>query len=1019
MRPDGYVDPGTLSTDYAGRKAPSYLPFLAALIRSAASQDEASYYAGLRKSLGLPETWYSAELARMEELWHDLARWSSQDDAPFGRFVFRKLGGYRYIGAPRSQSIISRRDAVVLTRVFAQCGIRAGQRVTTELITEVHLRAADAPFLSAPFRSALNNSAFTATVGERLRSLLEDWDGTVVGLSNRVTTGAGSGGGAVIADAPEDIETVLALGAGNTMPWQIRWRVPPVRDVGSAILRHAGYEWVATLAGTDRVITQAISTSESTPRAAQALLERSERDDVPFSLEVMEDGSAALPSRVVLLPHRILRSFVAVRDAGAEGQVILLERALPAHGGGYLLAAAENVSRLHHVLSVNHLQHQPCPTDGLPDQWALVFLPDCSELTERVRDELPNGDVVRSQARPVRLVGGRAIQRAGLRQYLAYDLPRVELDAPADTILSAAGLSLTERVNTPPTSSRESGGAPVGEVSTLRQFDIAINGTQARSFEIRATREGQAIGEVRLRIAAGGGLQTLSAGNFKLDPLGNPTTSSDGLLGVLDARTTPLGLRTAESETVLPEINPGRIGRALDSNDSSRFCELVATRFLDSLAQHNSSVAYGVARDQIYRLMENAGGLDEYTPVTVLTELRSRGFLEIESDSKGRMVRVHAVPPALCVLPHLCLGRRVMAFPTGTLRHQHWRELCESRPHDITASRGCHGDSTLLPPLWIIAPTLGEMRTFAEESSLRFMVHPAHDVADWAASIEDVWAALGGTGVESLVSGDRPVERYNPNSGSFFPSTTGAGLTGNIQRQLFRVEDPETGSHHTYSLGFWDESCRPRYSFVRDSRWGVWLALSAFAEFVKIHWGIGDASPWPLHHDSRDHTLWLPARINLPVVLERALVLCSGNRPVRLRVFGEADGESYLLRQLASGETLGAVSPVYTEFAPSAPRWSTWLGLPVGSACRCLNGGSKARRQYPGFLDPLVRSQPRGGSVASVLPGRKKRNATNLTPTRYSKDVMRDPIDNLRPHPALDQEVHHDSIPHQLADVRG
>src|SRR4051812_46167328 len=117
-----------------------------------------------------------------------------------------------------------------------------------------------------------------------------------------------------------------------------------------------------------------------------------------------------------------------------------------------------------------------------------------------------------------------------------------------------------------------------------------------------------------------------------------------------------------------------------------------------------------------------------------------------------------------------------MAFPTGTLRHQHWRELCDSRPDDITASRGCFDESMLLPPLWIIAPTLGEMRTFAEGSSFGVMVDPAHDVADWAASIEDVWAELGGTGVESLVSGNRPVERYNPNSGSFFPSTTGAVL---------------------------------------------------------------------------------------------------------------------------------------------------------------------------------------------------------------------------------------------------
>src|SRR5205085_336487 len=202
------------------------------------------------------------------------------------------------------------------------------------------------------------------------------------------------------------------------------------------------------------------------------MLDRSASEDLPFSLDVTEDGSsAALPKRENLLQRRILRTFVAVRDVGGEGQVILVERVLPAHGGAYLLAAPDNVLLLEHVLSVNHVKHQSCPTDGLPNRWALFYLPDCAALTERFRDELPSGDLVRSRARPVRLLGGRAIQRAGIRQYLAYDLPSVELDAPSGTVLDAPGLTLVERRVAPARTSSEFGTVPLGEVSTLRHFD--------------------------------------------------------------------------------------------------------------------------------------------------------------------------------------------------------------------------------------------------------------------------------------------------------------------------------------------------------------------------------------------------------------------------------------------------------------------------------------------------------------------------------------------------------------------
>ena len=51
----GYVDPGLVNPTYHGCKAPTYLPFLAALVRSSALASKDGYYKHLREALHLPD----------------------------------------------------------------------------------------------------------------------------------------------------------------------------------------------------------------------------------------------------------------------------------------------------------------------------------------------------------------------------------------------------------------------------------------------------------------------------------------------------------------------------------------------------------------------------------------------------------------------------------------------------------------------------------------------------------------------------------------------------------------------------------------------------------------------------------------------------------------------------------------------------------------------------------------------------------------------------------------------------
>jgi hypothetical protein len=906
-RPASYVDPGDVASEYAGMGAPSYLPILAALVRGCAEQRDAGYYERLQAALGLDSTFGPTQMSEIDRLWKDLEAWSSRHKAVVGRFAYRQLGGFRWIGIPRSQSIVSRRDAQMLPRVFAQVGVRPGQRVSDGLLRQVREVAAEATFLSRPLRDAIGRPEFEEPVNERLRSLLDDWDGVVPPRpgSDTAAPGRSAGGEA----RPGEIEVALSLAPGNELPWRVRWRVPGFRDAGTVALTRGASTWTARFTGDSTV------TTNDAPHDAGSLLAQSASEDVVFASSLSRGavGASSEGTQELVLRHRPLRTFV-LEVGGDDGNgAVLVERGLRAHGDAYLLSAPRNVQNVRRFLTRNAIPHQDCPSDGLPDGWLLVHIPDCAAIEEGCRDELPDGLDVRSRPRAVRLVGGCQIQRAGLRQFLPYDLPAIELDAPPDAEVRAAGLTLCEQ----PRPASTAFGGLLASHTALRRFDIRAIARDSRSFEVEAISGGRVIGTARLRVAPGDGLASAAGAAFSLDPLGNPTHAR-GLSGALLA---DLGETTAAPEEQRLMATPGR---PVDSIVQALILALPAVEFLDALAQRGT-LSYGSARDLARRLVARSPAPERYDALEMLRELRARGFLEIEADAKGRWVRVHRAPPALCVLPVRTAAGHVVVTVAGTLRMQHWEDLCTARVADVQPY--VDGvSSSLLPTLRLTAESVEVLRAGAVAAGLEIAQHPGHAIACWAADLDTIRTSLERAGVESLGAGARAAEWYKAPSGMFGDAARGGSLAQNISHQLLRLDDLETGRHRLYSLAFRDAHGTPRYAFVRDSRWGCWAALVAFGRFVRECYQIQDAWPWPIEYSRRERTVWIPGRISLPVVLERALVLCSGDRPLQ-RVVSRAPGATGLILECRDGYgAVGGVSWVYDKFVPERPGRALWLG---------------------------------------------------------------------------------------------
>lgn len=908
-KPSAYVDPGTLNPMYRGCKAPTYLPFLAALVRSSALETE-GFYKHLREALHLPEYWNSLQLEKLELAWDDLQDWTKETKGRFGRFVLRRLGAHAHVGIPRSQCIMSRHDCKASGRVFKMARLRRGQRWTPEVASEVIAYASD--ILSASFRDALTHPELRGPIQASLRSLFDEWDGTDPGESRQHI--ASDGHDAAIAG---QVQLSLSL-TSDASRWQVHWRVPPSREGSETILARGGISWRAPAWGTEQCGTLEDASAVAADASRKALSD-SATQEVYFDARLEEDGSEPASLGRFVLPRSELRVLVWGVDYARQREE-LQEHPLPRHGCAYLLATQRVANDFLAWLERSAVDHEIIDIDGLPPGWILACLIECNALTEAHVQALP-GFIDAPQAnRVLAFVGGRSVSRASKRQYLSYDLPTIELDAPRGTRFKVdAGLFLDE-----------AGPALPGGKFGVRRFKVSLGNTAQRSFTITAVHGARELATVTLRVAPDSGEQVALGKDFSLDRQGNPQGASTGLRGALSAAAMPGTTAPVSPSSIAPES----LGERVHPGAAEKLSSNPAAQFLDSLTRQGS-MAFGTAKDQLYRLL--AASRDAPLPEHVLLDLRCRGHIEIETTTRGHFARIHAVRPALYRLPLAASGQGIYAM-LGTPSLQQWRTLFHQAGaatiYQLPAATG------LLPTWRVLASDVATVDSLAHASGMESLPVQSVGVASWAASCDDVREQVEQGAVESIGALEHRPHRLHAGKGCFMEEAR--SLRPQSACDLFRMDDRDIDGGRVYILATQKENVA-RYGFVRDSRWGVWIALQAFARYVKETYSIGDACPWPIPYSAKDGIVLLPARINLPVVLERALVLCSGQAPEVVEAYCRSvDGHCVIVRR-SDGIGLAVVSQVYTDMA--CGKWLFYRSVPgeVAAAVAAKLGASLAK----------------------------------------------------------------------------
>ncbi len=893
-RPHGYISPEETIPYLKGTRPPSYLPILAVLVSSSAERGADGYYPHLQAALRMSQPWGGQQLERLNELFNDLQTWSNEQRGAFGRFVVRQIGFHRHVGVPRSQCIVLRRDAERLPRVFAQAGVRPGQCVDESLLDQVITLCADSPDLSAGFRDAVGHTEFHPLLRELLAAHIDDWDGVVEPKS---TMEPGMG-------VTRELRVALALDDHGALPWVVCWRMQGAWDSGRMVLcdPKTGGRWQTLLSGQCEVTLTPWADADGSVVLGQLAADASA---VEFEIRHDWDGPCAGACALLYRPLRYL-----VRDPGTN---VLVEHGfLPAHGMAYLLCAPANLAALQTVTAASDVPLVSCPTAGLPPGWTLWLIADCSSLDD-VQRILPDGMGAQARPRMLRLVGGNRVRRGGRIVFLPYDLPLLELDAPPGTSVDADGLNLVPVA-------AQARSTPVLTAPSLRRFRIEVLDPRRSAFTITTTPcEGEPE-SLMLRLSVEGGL--LVAGvRTGLDRFGKAVEGGPRLSGasLMDVQRASLALKNDL------KLSSNDLGRALLESDLDELSARPEAHFLDALAQApNGGLPYGQARDLLFRLLLNAGA-DASDVAGALRRLRRRGFIEIPADARGRWARVVASQPCIYLLPGELPGGRVAWGVGGTLRLAHWATL-----YEVGDARLCvDGHANELPSVRLVTGPAGMSPTIVERAGFAVVTCPARNIATWAASIGEVREQLASHGRETMGDQARFVGTmlYSPHIAGW---RAAARPDAEPSWQVFRFDDPDTGKHLLHSIANRVEGVGWRYRFLWDERWGTWIARTSFAEWLRDRYNVPDAAPWPLSYHASSGTIWLPARLTVPHVVERALVLCSGAAPLELRLCREeldrSDGRIGGVD--GSGRLIGAFNRVYDELLRTPPTATTWLGYP-------------------------------------------------------------------------------------------
>jgi hypothetical protein len=106
---------------------PPYLPYLGLFVLAAGKDGDFAphaYYPRLRELLGEAGCGMYPGFDKMWQLWEDLEQWANEDmHGELGTFTARIAGGWKHVGIPIAQTLLTEHERAALPAVFTAAGL--------------------------------------------------------------------------------------------------------------------------------------------------------------------------------------------------------------------------------------------------------------------------------------------------------------------------------------------------------------------------------------------------------------------------------------------------------------------------------------------------------------------------------------------------------------------------------------------------------------------------------------------------------------------------------------------------------------------------------------------------------------------------------------------------------------------------------------------------------------------------------------------------------------------------------
>lgn len=857
----GYADPGKRNCEFMPGgaieySAPTYLPYLAALARGAAVADVDGYYACLREDLGLPPNWSSNQMSRTEAAWADLAKWTKDTGGRYGKFTFRRLGAHQFVGLAKSQVMIAARDIQVLHELFERLRLEVGQGKAAIRLEDVleGIRAENSG-VSRGLRQAALDHGYRDVLEARLIDIHGEWKGPETSCDEAHSSRAGKR-----AEKRGGVSFGLTLGPNDSLPWRV------VIGIEDELVDLAQVEDTPLLG-------EPGGTAASTRRSMRR--HRLGGWALPLSTEesksfLMQD-SWTLETPQGSFPVERARKARVLTEGGDESYE-LWDSGWPEYGAAVVLfpdAGDESHARFTAACPAAS-PYGPRDMEGLPSSWAMYYVDACECLTDEQRA------IVEPSGRRVRLL----VLQGGSKdegKYLHYDLPNVVYRGPPEWRVKVVGrddLELEEDSCAPITRAAQSGRQ--GSATVTRCYGLPPAFEVGGELKLVALDEaGKERGSCALGIQSQATASAAVAdGDASMDRFGRIVKGPDGLRGGLPEHLVRTHERGRGNEVIASTRLRQDVGKPANFEGIR---DNPAVLFLDALSREGG-YSYGRAKSKLDRFLAKAGSTQ--APWRVLLDLWRRGHVELKRGKDGGIEHVHSVPARAYSIPMKVDGWDVLGL-LGTLSLSQWRNLCEeSLVWEILKNDFGLSDEGTLPVLRLrskVTATLLKQRLY--QIGMGMLPMQGLAIANWAATERDVRSMmLAETKQLSESIQFMGLSRFDPLAIRYVDIRSGhpPPLEDGEEAVLYKFEDARRKGWYRNMF-----VSRRGASFALDEQWSKWIAMAYVAR------GFGRA---PVFHDLEKRHLYVPAKLRLPIVIDRALLLCSGSPPVECRLDAWEDG---------------------------------------------------------------------------------------------------------------------------------